>query len=323
MLPAGLLRNLLQEAGAGPEIEISLEANPGTVDRAGMLAWRRVGVNRLSLGMQSADAADLALLGRLHTYPAVVDAVRAARAGGFDNLNLDLIFGLPGQTVKSWAQSLAAALSLAPEHLSLYALTVEPGTPLAQWIKRGELAAPDPDLAADMYNMACQELAVAGYTHYEISNWALPGRRCRHNLAYWRNQAYLGAGAGAWGHWPKGESAWRLRNVAHPQRYIERMSLPSFGRPANLFPSPACAEREFIPRPLAMAETMFMGLRLLQEGVSRPAFQARFGNDPLQEYPGVLADLAQTGLVEWKDDVIRLLPEAVLVSNQVFAAFLP
>jgi len=325
LAPAELLQSVLVAAQVGRGAEISLEANPGTVSSSALSTLRRAGVNRLSLGMQSANADELALLGRLHDFPAVVDAVRWARAAGFDNINLDLIYGLPGQGTATWEQTLNAALSLTPEHLSLYALSVEPETPLAQWVDQGRIPEPDPDLAADMYDLAREKLAAAGYLQYEISNWARPGKECRHNLAYWRNSTYLGVGAGAWGHWPQTETGWRMRNVTHPQVYLERMQLASRPEEAPIGPpiSPAGAEWEFISRPLTMAETMFMGLRLTEEGVSRRRFETRFGSDPAEVYAKTLTELAQTELIEWDDERIRLLPGAVLISNQVFAAFLP
>ncbi len=306
---------------ADDEAEVSLEANPGTVDPAGLADLRRSGINRLSLGMQSAVPAELALLGRVHDFPAVVDAIRWARAAGFDNLSLDLIYGLPGQSLFDWRRSLDAALGLEPEHLSLYALTVEDGTPLAGWIESGRVEEPDPDLAANMYEWACDRLAAAGFVRYEISNWALPGRECHHNLAYWRNEAYLGVGAGAWGHWPAGPESWRLCNAPHPRDYVARVAAV----PEQLdYPkSPANVEAEHVRRPLAMAESMFMGLRLVQEGVSRPAFAARFGSDPVEHYRDVLEAQAGAGLVEWDEQKIRLRPAAVLISNQVMADFVP
>ncbi len=326
LVPAGLLHDILCAVPLQDGAEISLEANPGTLTATGLLALRRLGVNRLSLGVQSADDDELRLLGRLHDFSTVVETVRWARAAGFVNQNLDLIYGLPGQNLPGWQHTIDAALALDPAHLSLYALSVEPGTPLARWIARGRMPEPDPDLAADMYDFARERLATAGYQQYEISNWCLPGQECRHNLAYWRNLAYLGFGAGAWGHWPQAQTAWRMRNIAHPQAYLDRLQTPhpEAETDPSLPPiSPACAEQELIESPLAMAETMFMGLRLTQEGVSRAAFQARFGRDPIEAYARPLADLARAGLVEWDSEAIRLVSDALVIGNEVFAAFLP
>jgi oxygen-independent coproporphyrinogen-3 oxidase len=194
-----------------PAAEISLEANPGTLDQASLQGLRELGINRLSLGMQSAHLAELELLGRIHTYPDVIQAVDWARRAGFDNLNLDLIYGLPGQPLERWEASLRHALALGVKHLSLYALTLEEGTPLLGRVQSGQLPAPDPDMAADMYDLATEVLEQAGFYQYEISNWARnsgnldcevqnPSYACRHNLQYWRNRPYLGVGAGAHGY---------------------------------------------------------------------------------------------------------------------------
>jgi oxygen-independent coproporphyrinogen-3 oxidase len=325
LLPPDLLRAILAEARPGPAAEITLEANPGTLNSDALHSLRQMGVNRLSLGMQTSHPRELALLGRRHDFRAVETAGGWARNAGFDNLNLDLIYGFPTQSIGSWESSLSAALDLYPEHLSLYALSVEPATPLADSIRRGELPPPDPDLAADMYDLARERLADTNYVHYEISNWARPGHECRHNLAYWRNERYLGAGASAWGHWSQGPTAWRLCNAADPQDYLQQMASqqPPGRNPDGPPKSPACTEGEYIPRQIAMAETMFMGLRLVQEGVSRRAFGARFGMDPLQAYSEVLAELALVSLVGWDDERIYLRPEALLIANQVFSSFLP
>jgi oxygen-independent coproporphyrinogen-3 oxidase len=325
LLPADLLSAVINAAQPGTAAEITLEANPGTLDRDTLASLRQMGVNRLSIGMQTSQARELTLLGREHDFDQVQTAVRWARGAGFDNLSLDLIFGLPMQEIASWESSLDAALSLRPEHLSLYALSVEPDTPLAESIQRGRLPAPDADLAADMYDLARKRLADANYVHYEISNWAQPGHECRHNLTYWRNEPYVGAGAGAWGHWPQGPDAWRARNTPDPQDYLQQMAGQ---RPRRRDPdapprSPACAEEEHVGGQMSMAETMFMNLRLVQEGVSRRAFSVRFGVDPIQFYRKDLADVTSAGLVSWDDEHIFLLPEALLIANQVFSLFLP
>jgi oxygen-independent coproporphyrinogen-3 oxidase len=185
------------------DAEISLEANPGSLRPGYLAGLRAAGVNRLSLGVQSASPEELRLLERQHAYEDVIAAVLMAREEGFENLNLDLIFALPGQSLAAWQHNLELSLELHPEHFSLYALTIEHGTPFQKMADRGLLPLIDPDLAADMYEWAMQRLAEAGYEQYEISNWAR--RRdgqllaCRHNLQYWRNLPYIGMGAGAHG----------------------------------------------------------------------------------------------------------------------------
>jgi oxygen-independent coproporphyrinogen-3 oxidase len=206
------------------DAEITMEANPGTVSAEWLAAVRGLGVNRLSFGVQSALPGELALLGRAHDFAAAGEAVDMATAAGFDNLNLDLIYGLPGQSVADWGQTLAAVLSLAESapaitHISLYCLTIEPGTPMQRWLHNGTILAPDPDTAADQYELAGRELAAAGFGHYEISNWARPGRECRHNVVYWRNEPYLGLGAGAHGL----AGGYRYQVVRQPRAYVRRM----------------------------------------------------------------------------------------------------
>ncbi|RPI21747.1 MAG: radical SAM family heme chaperone HemW, partial [Chloroflexota bacterium] len=196
LLPASDVESIISTIRAGfdlqPGTEITLEANPGTVSRPYLAALHSLGVNRLSLGMQSAQPEELRLLERQHDYQEVIQAVEWARKAGFDNVNLDLIYGIPYQTLEMWARTLNLALALRPDHLSMYALTLEHGTPMQHWVARGLLPDPDPDLAADMYELASERLDSAGFVQYEISNWARPNGSgeplaCRHNLQYWRN----------------------------------------------------------------------------------------------------------------------------------------
>lgn len=292
--------------------EITSEANPGTVDQDRFTALRALGVNRLSLGVQSFQPAELTFLGRIHSASEAVTAFSAARAAGFDNINLDFMFGLPGQTLPSWHDTLDRALALGPEHLSLYSLIVEDHTPLADWVASGRVSMPDEDLAADQYEAAQQRLAAAGYVQYEISNWAraAAGERgqCRHNLTYWRNANYLGFGPGAF----SGLDGRRWSNLRSPAEYIRRITAGE---------TTIDWEETASPR-LAMGETMMVGLRLLHEGVDRHRFQARFGQDVLTVYPSQVADLQTRGLLEVTAEAVRLTPAAVLIGNQVFGRFL-
>lgn len=312
ILPVALLANLLAACYdafvVDADAEISLEANPGTVDEASLADLRRLGINRLSFGVQSAHPNELALLGRWHTFEQAVQAVSTARAAGFDNLSLDLIYGLPGQSPNHWKATLHAALTLSPDHLSAYCLTVEDGTPLAAWVASGQVPTPDPDLAADMYELTESILEQAGFVHYEISNWARPGHECRHNLVYWRNGAYLGFGAGAHSH-RDGRRWW---NVPTPAEYVARLQ-------AGETPQAAAEE---IDATLAMGETMMLGLRL-REGVSAEAFRERFGSDLAEVYGQALDELAAQGLIEWVRQRVRLTARGRLLGNRVFAQFLP
>jgi oxygen-independent coproporphyrinogen-3 oxidase len=290
-------------------IEITVEANPGTVSPAKLDRLRALGVTRLSLGVQSFVEKELRLLGRIHSAPHAIDAFQEGREAGFDNLSLDLIYGLPRQSLGSWRASLQQALALQPDHLSLYALTVEEGTPLAADIAQGRLPAPDPDLAADMYELAQETLSAAGFVHYEISNWARsPEFVSRHNLIYWQNEPYLGIGAGAHS-WRHGR---RWSNVTRPEEYIGRVR-------NGLAPT---AAMETIGPELEMGETMMLGLRLLGEGVAFARFQARFGLDLRVQYAGALEELPELGLIEITDERVVLSKRGRLLGNQVFLRFL-
>ncbi len=310
---------ILQAAQSSFELnthaEISMEANPGTIDEVYLSALRALGINRLSLGVQSAITAELALLERRHDFQTVIEAVTMCRAAGFANLNLDLIYGVPGQTLATWERSLSAALALEPAHLSLYCLTIEPGTPMQRWLNNGRIRPPDDDLAADQYELACHILSQHGFAHYEISNWALPGRECQHNLTYWRNQAYLGLGAGAHGF----AAGYRYHVVRQPRVYIRRMQQEAPGH----FPiSAAAAEHHLVERSEAISDTVITQLRLLQEGLNLDAFQTRFGQTLDEVYEGTMSQLIGWGLLEVDDGRLRLSQKGRFLSNQVFYRFM-
>jgi oxygen-independent coproporphyrinogen-3 oxidase len=319
VLPAAALEQLLSTCvdafDVEAEAEITSEANPGTVTTDYLQALRSLGINRISLGVQSFHPSELAMLGRIHSAEQVGLTVQRARAAGFNNINLDLIYGLPHQTLSSWRETMERALALDPEHLSLYCLTLEKGTPLLQRVSRGRLPLPDPDLAADMYDLAEELLAAAGYRQYEISNWSRPGYECAHNLVYWRNQPYLGLGAGA--HSSTGGMRWW--NVRPVPAYIRRVAA---GETAQ-WPSPAAEDGEVISRALEMGETMMLGLRLTEEGVSAGDFQQRFSATLEETYGLEIRRMQDLGLLTWRTGRLRLTPRGRLLGNQVFAEFLP
>jgi oxygen-independent coproporphyrinogen-3 oxidase len=297
-----------------PTAEITMEANPDTVDTSYLSVVRAAGVNRLSFGVQSAVPGELALLDREHDFAGVETAVAAARAAGFTDINLDLIYGVPGQTLASWRQSVAAVLALQPTHLSLYCLTIEPGTPMQRWLLTGKIQPPDPDLAADQYDLACEKMKDAGFDHYEISNWAQPGRACRHNLTYWRNGEYLGLGAGAHGH----AAGVRYQVVRQPRVYIRRMQN---GAPGPYPLSAAAAERYSLTAAEQMSDTVMTQLRLLNEGLDLSAFAARFGRPFHDQYAAPLAQLTAWGLLQQRGDRLLLTEKGWFLSNQVFVQF--
>lgn len=326
LLPAASIARVLERIQAdfsvAPNAEISMEANPGTLTEAGLSEIHACGVNRLSLGMQAAQERLLEVLGRIHGVGEIDQAVAAARQAGFEALNLDLIYGIPTQTMADWEESLQRALAYRPEHLSLYALTLEGGVPLADKMRRGELPPLDDDLAAEMYEMAEDILAGAGYEHYEISNWAKIERekvhRCRHNLQYWENGNYLGIGAGAHG----SVDGVRIANTSAIQEYIERLAADM----PNRFPvSPASVDVQQLTMDEVMNETMMLGLRLTETGVSVREFEARYGLAYDDVYPRQIEDLIAKGLLErtvyGEDGHLRLTKRGRLLGNQVFMAF--
>lgn len=314
MSPADLDQILQSVRGhfeVAPEAEITMEANPGTVNGAYLDDVRALGVNRLSFGMQSAVAGELSLLEREHDLQTVIDAVRLSRAAGFDNVSLDLIYGLPGQTLDSWETSLQAALDMETEHLSLYCLTIEAGTPMQRWLEKGTIKAPDPDLAAEQYALACRRLAEDGWEHYEISNWARPGRLCAHNLCYWRNGEYLGLGAGAHGH----AGGYRYRVVKQPRTYLRRLREGN----GHEYPlSSAVDEAHAVTEAEAITDTLITGLRLLQEGIDVAAFEEQFGRSVRQIYGETLDQLLAWELLEEKRGRLLLSERGWFLSNQVF-----
>lgn len=290
------------------ECEVTVEANPGTVDAESLRTLRRLGFNRLSLGVQSLDDHTLKLLGRVHDAAEARRALILARAAGFENVNLDFIYGLPRQSLASWRRTLREALRLDPEHLSLYALSVEPGTPLHDWVERGEIELPGEDQVADMYSLAEESLRDSGYEHYEISNWARPGRECRHNLVYWANEPYVGFGVGAHSY----VDGRRRGNVADPAEYIRRVT-------EGL---EVVESDEAIGPDLEMAETLFLGLRR-GAGVSHSEFRRRFGCELAGRYGPTIAELVRAGLLSADAAGIRLTPRGRLLGNEVFVRFLP
>jgi oxygen-independent coproporphyrinogen-3 oxidase len=239
-----LLARVRSTFAVTPDAEVTIEANPDTVDETQLAGLLEAGYGRLSMGAQSFDRSVLAALERVHQPESVTKAFRAARAAGYDNVNLDLIYGANGETLESWERTVEEAIALSPAHISAYALTIEPATALGRQVARGDVPAPDPDLQADMFEAACRLLGDAGYGHYEVSNWARPGYECRHNLGYWERRPYVGLGAGAHGY-RNGRRSW---NVRPPEEYlsmVERGELPEGGS-EELEPADAYLEEVFL-----------------------------------------------------------------------------
>ena len=289
--------------------EITVEANPGTVDEAYLRTLRENGVNRLSLGVQSFHDRELELLGRIHTAEQAREVLRFARSAGFDNVNIDLIYGIPGQTVYDWRKTLDKALEMSPEHISLYALSLEPDTPMQEEINKKKLPGINSDLGADQYEVVEDLLESNGYKHYEISNWAKQGRECRHNIGYWQNLPYLGAGVAAHS-WLGGH---RIANVKDIDTYIE-----SFTDDAVSMPD---MDEEISPE-LQLAETVILGLRLC-DGVCVSDLRDRFDRDILTDYERQVGEMTDLGLVEYTGGYLKLTRRGYLLSNEVFWRFLP
>lgn len=288
--------------------EISLEANPGTLNQEQLQGLRAAGVNRLSLGSQSFDADLLRALGRIHSPQEITQAVLYARQAGFSSINLDFMFGLPNQTMRQWQETLDEALLLHPEHLSLYSLIIEEGTPFAAWTQEGRITPGDEDLCADMYEYAEERLRAEGYVNYEISNWSLPGHQCEHNLTYWRNLPYIGLGAGAHSFF----AGKRFSDVLDPQDYIRQLK-------AGQIP---VAETTEVTRLQEMTETSFLGLRTAM-GLHLPTFAERFG-EPFAQFVGDrLRVVEEAGLLEYANDWLRLSERGRLLGNEVFFRLLP
>ncbi len=328
-LPDGDVARILDAIAGAYQVrsdaEITAECNPNDLTPAKCAGLRAAGINRISIGVQSLDNGLLALLGRRHDAGEAATAVAICRSVGFNNVNLDLMYGLPQQSLEQWRDTVARTAALAPEHLSLYALTLEAGTPLHRWVEQGRLPEPDPDLAADMYDFARVALRDAGYHHYEISNWSRPGLESEHNLAYWRNLQWLGAGPGAHSSF----AGCRFWTVRSPREYARRAQ--EWAAAAGPWPSlsaeairavPTVDDLEAIDDATTAAETMFLGLRLL-DGMDVAAASARAGIDLAARYERELAALTAEGLLAWTaDERLRLTERAYLVANQVFTRFL-
>lgn len=289
------------------ELEFTVEANPGTLDRDKLIAMRDGGVNRLSIGAQSFDDDLLKAIGRDHDSEAIYCCVNLAQATGFDNISLDLMFGLPGQTVSMMEDTLNAAFTLDVQHFSAYALIVEENTLFHALQRRGQLQLPTDDEEFAMYQLVRERMERQGYGQYEISNFSYKGYESRHNRTYWLNEPYYGFGVGAHGY----VQGVRYANVRGVNSYIQILKEDRIPR----------AEQHKVSDTEAMENTMILGLRLL-EGVSFGRFQERFGVDILDVYGAQIAELEQRRWLERDDAGVRLTESGLLWGNEVFARFL-
>jgi len=305
------------------DCEISLEANPGTLSVDYVSGLKALGFNRVSLGVQSTQSYDLQRLGRIHDVNEILSSFAILRKAGFNNINLDMIFGLPWQDLSSWENSLQRALILKPEHFSLYSLIIEPGTKLYEWYQKGWVNLQDQDLEGDMYELAMDTLSQEGFEQYEISNWARKSSkkdyRSRHNLQYWLNAPYLGFGAGAHGYFHN----IRTENEPDLEKYIARLFASST---CGLdFPqSSGTVRTEKVDKSTQMKDFMWLGLRLIQEGASKNRFMDWYGESMEDVFMDEITYLINQGLVAWDSaskNNLRLTKGGILVANQVFMQF--
>lgn len=285
------------------DAEITIEVNPGTANRKKLQAYRKYGINRLSIGLQSPDDRELKILGRIHDYEQFLETYHSAREAGFDNINIDLMSAIPDQTYEGWIQNLHTVARLKPEHISAYSLIIEEGTPFAM----RKLNLPDEDTEYQMYEATAQILKEYEFEQYEISNYAKKGRECRHNTGYWTRQDYLGFGLGAASLYGKE----RFANTSDRKKYQENSTHPELIR-----------EKEpTLTREDEMAEFMFLGLRMTR-GIEKAEFQNRFGRSVEEIYGEVLEKYESMGFLQEEDGRIFLSRKGIHVSNTVMAEFL-
>jgi oxygen-independent coproporphyrinogen-3 oxidase len=341
---ASVMSALSSAFALSADAEVTIEANPGTISPEKLESIRKAGINRISFGVQSSNTEELRMLEREHDFFTVIEAVSTARKAGFNNLNLDLIYALPEQTLESWQTTVKRVLELEPEHISAYALTLEHGTPFGKWADKGILPLPDPDLAADMYEWTMDNLQHSGYAQYEISNWAkqvegqkskvndlrpstfesFPHYACKHNIQYWRSLPYLGLGAGAHGY----AGGYRYSNALRIKTYIDRLtnhqsSITNY----PLTPTTVNQHKQTLKDDIS--DYMINNLRLVEAGIAESDFRLRFGSGLLDVFPKEIEELLQAGLIEKikisevseTSEIYRLTRRGRLLGNQVFLKF--
>ena len=307
---AALLGRVRARWAVTPDIEVTLEANPNSVEAARFHAFAAAGVNRLSLGVQALDPAALRMLGRAHDRGEAIDAIEHARAS-FARFSFDLIYARPGQSLAAWRHELDEALTLAGDHLSLYQLTIEPGTAFATLYRRGELAVPAEEDAAVLFETTQDRVAAHGFPAYEISNHARPGAECRHNLVYWRYQDYVGIGPGAHGRFTRDDVKYATRQARLPERWLAAVEKAGTG----------IEEMAVIDRDSAVEEMLMMGLRLT-EGVARARLEHAAGRDAETLFGDNLAPLVEGGFLTLDSDRLAVTAAGRQRLNAVLAALL-
>lgn len=300
---ASIMRTLQEKFFFCEDAEVTIEANPGTVDPEKLTIYRNVGINRLSLGLQSTDAEELKLLGRIHSYEEFLKSYEWAREAGFSNINIDLMFAIPGQTGEAWRQHLYQVAELNPEHISAYSLIIEEGTPFAEQ----NLDLPDEDTEYQMYEDTAEILERYGYRQYEISNYAKQGYMCRHNAGYWQRLEYLGFGLGASSLY----GGMRFSNTHQMQEYLKESRNPDQIR----------KDVTVLSRNEQIEEFMFLGLRMT-EGISEKKFEENFNVRLMDIYGDILQKYEETGFMQHIETKWRLTRKGIHVSNHILADFL-
>lgn len=300
---ASIMRTLQEKFFFCEDAEVTIEANPGTVDPEKLTIYRNVGINRLSLGLQSTDAEELKLLGRIHSYEEFLKSYEWAREAGFSNINIDLMFAIPGQTGEAWRQHLYQVAELNPEHISAYSLIIEEGTPFAEQ----NLDLPDEDTEYQMYEDTAEILERYGYRQYEISNYAKQGYMCRHNAGYWQRLEYLGFGLGASSLY----GGMRFSNTHQMQEYLKESRNPDQIR----------KDVTVLSRNEQIEEFMFLGLRMT-EGISEKKIEENFNVRLMDIYGDILQKYEETGFMEHIETKWRLTRKGIHVSNHILADFL-
>ena len=288
--------------------EITIEANPGTLNREKLILYKEAGVNRISLGAQSLNDRLLKTIGRIHTSEDVVESIRLIKALGFDNINVDLMFGLPNQTVADCISTLEVVVDLGVEHISYYSLILEENTPISRWYEEGKIKLPDDELDRMMYHEGVKFLKSKGFKHYEISNFCKPGFECKHNLFYWQIRPYMGFGIAAHSNVEKN----RFSNYTSFNDYFS--SLKEDKAPINV--------AEYIDSNMEMAEYMIMGLRLI-DGIDKDDFRSRFGKNIEDVYGHVIDKYVREGLLEENSNNVKFTEKGLDLSNIVYVDILP
>jgi len=311
-----IINSLQKNLSVSSNPEITFEVNPGTVSKDYLKTLFSLGINRLSIGAQSVKEEELKLLGRIHSNQDTRNSIIWAKEAGFDNFSLDLIFGIPRQTMRDWMNSIHSLLAFQPTHLSLYALTIEENTPMAKKVLKSDLACCSDDLAADMFEEAIGVLKANDYEHYEISNFHKNvngiNHKCLHNLRYWRNDDYIGVGAGAHSHYKQQ----RWENIENISEYIRASTMENFKN--DLFAKTKISNNSTMAE---MQETMMLGLRLIGEGVSKRDFFNRYHEKMEIQFGKEIEYLIQSGLVTWVGENLQLTKRGIMLGNLVFMQF--